>query len=81
MNSANQPTLVWVIFASRLAARARRAENERAAYSAALHEVVDCHQRLLLIAHLAKTNGGTIDPQRLIACLTGQDAPHARAAG
>jgi len=37
--------------------------------------IADANQRALSIAYLAKLNRDMVEPQTLIACLTGQDKP------
>lgn len=61
----------------------RRAIAAKAKAEADTREVVkrlamiaDANQRALSIAYLAKLNRDMVEPQTLIACLTGRDTPH-----
>lgn len=58
-----------------LLTRLGEAEDTVDAYSKALHEIVNAHQRALGLAQLALLNGKEIDPEEMISCLTGRDAP------
>lgn len=53
-----------------------RAEADGREVMRRLAMIADANQRALSIAYLAKLNRDMVEPQTLIACLTGRDMPH-----
>ena len=70
-----ESVVVTPVGQSDLLEKLKLVEESREAYSDALHKIIGAVQHALGLAYLAKINETDIDPDALIACLTGQDAP------